>query len=343
MAAGERLRGLQARLAAVQADWPWLLPLLSFLAGWASFFLAHRGETMARVVALLALLGWPWLLLEPQLGGWLQRISRGRLQPWTLRLVTQLLQQEILFFTLPFLLAACAGAPGPIAFVALVIAAALFATVDPLYHRRIERWPGLALALQGFCTFLAVLVVVPVALKWPLERALPAALLLTSLALLLGLPRLLRDTRGWRARILGAGLLVAVLAAVWPLRSQLPPAGLRVSEARLSTSLDGLEPGPDQRRPGAAALREQGLVAWVAVQAPQGLAQGLVFEWWHRGERLDRIPAEIHGQPEGAGLRGWRTYTRKRNWPADPSGPWRVDVRTPHGLLVSRLRFTVDG
>ncbi len=59
--------------------WPWLLPLLSFIAGVASFALAQRSEGMARFIAAFALIGWPWLLAENVLGQMLVRLSRGRL------------------------------------------------------------------------------------------------------------------------------------------------------------------------------------------------------------------------------------------------------------------------
>ena len=53
----------------------WLLPALSFAAGWVGFLLVQRGQEVARIIALLALLGWFWLLLEP----WVRRrIERRR-------------------------------------------------------------------------------------------------------------------------------------------------------------------------------------------------------------------------------------------------------------------------
>jgi hypothetical protein len=103
-------------------------------------------------------------------------------------------------------------------------------------------------------------------------------------------------------------------------------------------TLDGLRPGEAIERIGAASLLTKGIVAFVAIRAPAGLSQGVVFEWWHRGERLDSVPALI----QGGSNNGWRTFTRKQNFPADPRGRWRVDVLTPQGQLICRLPFVVD-
>ncbi len=69
-----------------------------------------------------------------------------------------------------------------------------------------------------------------------------------------------------------------------------------------------------------------------------GLEQSVVFQWVQNGKKLDRIPAEIHG----GGKTGWRTWSRKRNFPEDPRGDWRVDLETPDGQLIERLEFRVS-
>jgi hypothetical protein len=51
-------RGVLARLLKRLDRHPWLLPLLSFAGGAASFFMVRRGEQLARPVAALVLLGW---------------------------------------------------------------------------------------------------------------------------------------------------------------------------------------------------------------------------------------------------------------------------------------------
>ena len=59
------LISLLRRLFGLAHRFPWLLPALSFVAGWLGFLLVQRGQVLARIVALLSLLGWFWLLLEP--------------------------------------------------------------------------------------------------------------------------------------------------------------------------------------------------------------------------------------------------------------------------------------
>jgi DUF2914 family protein len=44
---------------------------------------------------------------------------------------------------------------------------------------------------------------------------------------------------------------------------------------------------------------------------------------------------------EGGRREGFRTYSRKVTFPADPIGRWSVDVMTGSGQLVGRLRFRV--
>ena len=329
-----------SRLAAALAwleRYPWLLPLLSFVAGWAGYWLVERGPQLARGIAVMALLTWPWMLLENLLGRWLHRWSKGRLSPKLTAFVTQSVQQEMLFFALPFVLGAIRPHPGHWLFGLLLGLAALFSTLDPLYHRLLGRSGALSVAFQAYCTFITALVVLPVALHWPVEKAVTMAVLISAASLLAGLPRLLQAEH--RVRALGFSLMVGVLLMLClPLRTAIPPVGLRLTESRIAQSITGLRPGPEVKSLSAAALAETGVVAYVAVHAPAGLNQQLHFDWYHRGERVESIPAQI----EGAAGRGWRTYTRKQHFPADPRGSWRVDVRTPGDQLIGRLYFRVS-
>lgn len=318
--------------------WPWLLPVISFAAGWLGFALVQRSETMARTIAVLALIGWPWLLAENVLGEWLGRLSRGRLSPTLLAFVTQSLQQEILFFALPFLIGATQADAGQILFTALVASGALISTLDPIYHARIAAQPAASIGFHAFCTFVASLVVLPIAAAMPLERALPSAIAISGVWLILSLPRTLNGIRDHRLRLLGVGAVGLSLLLLWQFRAHVPPAGLSLKHSRITQTLQGLQPGLALKRIDADSLLANGAIAFVAIRAPNGLAQSVVFEWWHRGERLDQVPAEIHGGNES----GWRTFTRKQNFPPEPRGKWRVDVLTPQGQLICRLPFMVE-
>lgn len=316
---------------------PWLLPTASFAVGWLGFFLFHRGENLARVIAAIALLGWVWLLAESLLGRWLVARSGGRLSIGAVRFVTQQIQQEILFFALPFLFAATLGEPGQMLFLGGAIAVAVLITLDPIYLHRIAPHSGLSSALHAYCTLIAALVVLPVAVHLPLDQALPLALTLTLLSLLASLPRMLRSTERLSLRVLGMLAIPCVMLAAWNLRSWIPPAGLWVRDARITNRVEAREPGEAIRVFAAEDLRANGAIAFVAVRAPTGLSQAVVFEWRHRGVLIDPIPAEISGGRE----EGFRTYSRKENFPEDPRGLWRVDLLTPQRQLIARMRFEV--
>jgi len=119
----ERLR----RLSKWHDRAPWLLPVSSFVAGWIGFVMVRRGADWARLVAMLALLGWPWLLIEPLVRRLLEKRKR-RLGTFVANFVSQSLQQELLFFSLPFVIGATTSDAGQIAFAVFVGAAALVST-----------------------------------------------------------------------------------------------------------------------------------------------------------------------------------------------------------------------
>lgn len=317
---------------------PWLLPTASFAIGWVSFFLFQRGEGLARGIALIALVGWPWLLAENLVGRWVVARSKGRLSIGAVRFVTQQIQQEILFFALPFLFGAMVLEPGQMLFVAGAAVIAILVSIDPIYLKRIAPHAGLSSALHAYCTFIAALVVLPVALLMPLEQALPLAMAITAGSLLLSLPRMLIAAPSNKLRLFGCAALAAIFPLMWALRAAIPPAGLWVREARVAHFVTNLEPGPRVKYFGPGALQSSGAVAFVAVRAPTGLSQAVVFDWHLEGALIDRIPAEISGGSE----RGFRTYSRKQNFPARSRGNWRVDLRTPQGQLIARMRFTAQ-
>ena len=318
--------------------YPWLMPTVSFSVGWISFFLFQRGEGLARGIAVIALLGWPWLLAENLIGRWVVTRSKGRLSISAVRFVTQQIQQEILFFALPFLFGAMVLEPGQVLFVGFAALVAILVSLDPVYLHRIAPHAGLSSALHAYCTLIAALVVLPVALHLPLDQALPMALAITAGSLVLSLPRMLVAAPTHRVRLFGCAVLAASFPLMWASRAAIPPAGLWVREARITDRIDALEPGRAIPVFGPGALQASGAIAFVAVRAPTGLSQEVVFDWHREGELVDRIPAQISGGREA----GFRTYSRKQNFPQDARGDWRVDLRTPQGQLIARMRFDVQ-
>jgi hypothetical protein len=333
---GDVVRSVLRRLVAIEQRWPWLLPTASFAAGWVGFLLVRRGEDLARIVALLALCGWFWLLLEP----WVRRIierRRRRAGNFVVNFVSQSLQQELLFFCLPLLIGATKLDAGQVAFTGLVGVAALLSTVDPLYERLVATRAARRMTFHAFCSWIAALVVLPMVLLVPVERALPISLLAVGAWLLLTLPLSLYSLPRWRNRLAWLAGMVLVPLTFWELRGQIPAAGLAVTDARVTQTIDGLIPGAPVVRIRQKDL-EQGMIAFAAIRAPAGLSQQVVFEWRHNGER-ERIEVEIHGGRAD----GFRAYSRKRTFPADSTGQWTVDVLTPQAQLLERLRFVVEG
>ena len=173
---------------------PWLLPLTSFIAGWIGFVMVRRGADWARLVATLALLGWLWLLIEPIVRRLLDQ-RRRRLGTFVVNLVSQSLQQELLFFSLPFVIGATQSDLGQIAFAAFVGVAALVSTIDPLYERWIAKRAARRLLFHAYCSWIAALVVLPMVLLLPLEQALPLSLGTVVVWLVLTFPLSWRSLR----------------------------------------------------------------------------------------------------------------------------------------------------
>jgi len=327
---------LLRRLFAFANRWPWLLPGISFAAGWVGFLLVRRGEEVARIIALLALCGWFWLLIEPWVRRRLER-RRRNVGNFVVNFVSQSLQQELLFFCLPFLIGATQRDVGQIIFTGLVAAAAVLSTIDPLYERLIAARAARRMTFHAFCSWIAALVVLPMVLLLPVERALPISLGAVGAWLLLTMPLSLYSLPRWRNRLAWVAGMIVVPMVFWELRGQIPAAGLAVTDSRVTQTIDGLTPGAAVQRVRQADLA-QGVIAFAAIRAPAGLAQQVVFEWRHNGER-ERIPVEIHG----GRAEGFRAYSRKQLFPADSAGIWTVDVLTPQAQLLERLRFVVEG
>jgi hypothetical protein len=310
------------------------LPAASFAAGWIGFVMVQRGEGLARLIALLALLGWPWLVIEP----WVRRrleTRRRRLGNVVVNFVSQSLQQELLFFSLPLLIGATQRDAGQIAFTGLTAAAAALSTIDPLYERYVATRAARRLLFHAYCSWIAALVALPMVLLLPVERALPISIAAVAVWLVLTLPQALLSLRSTPARAAWvAGVILAPLS-LWELRPHVPAAGFAVIEARIAQSIDELTPGAAVRTIARRDL-ERGVIAFAAIRAPAGLEQTVIFEWRHGRER-ERIVEEIHG----GNVRGFRTFSRKHVFPEDPTGVWTVDILTPQEQLLIRLRFSV--
>lgn len=325
-------------LIALAQRYPGLIALFGFVSGVASFVLVERHESLAKVIALVMLVSWLWLVLEGLLRRALARWLGIRMPGLVLRYLTQMIHQESLFFILPFFFITTAWNSGQAIFTGLLGAAALIAIIDPLYYHWLapKRWVYLAYhTLTLFAVLLTALPIIlhlstPQSYRWALGAA--VVLSFPSLAGLLSVQR------WWR------GLAMCALALVlggsgWLLRSWVPPATLWLTEVAVTTEVDGGQrmPGASLKRISAAELQSGGLFAYTAINAPRGLNERIYHVWRHNGVRVDQIALEIKGGRKA----GYRAWTHKLNFPPNPQGRWQVQVMTEAGQMIGTLRFRV--
>jgi Family of unknown function (DUF5924)/Protein of unknown function (DUF2914) len=249
----------------------------------------------------------------------------------------QSLYHGLLLFVLPAYYASATLASPNVVFVILLVALALLTTVDPWFRAVVGPRPWLGYGVFGVSTFAALAVALPLIGVPPY----PALLASAGLSVLALAPAILRE-RGWPWRsALPASALLALVAVAGGelLKAWIPPAPLMLARSTLAWSVDELEPvGPLGTHVEAADLRQAGsIVAYTAIYAPPALSQAIVHVWRHEGDVVGVVPLS---PVKGGRSAGFRTFSRKTA-PADPVGRWSVDVLTPSGQLVGRIRFRV--
>ncbi|UYG08657.1 DUF2914 domain-containing protein [Halomonas sp. M4R1S46] len=326
------------RLAARARPWSWLWPPAAFAAGVGSFFLVERQQWLGAMLALAMLLAWVLLLSESLIGRLLSRRGYPTLPRGVTTFIAQMIHQETLFFTLPFLLATTVWTSGQAVFTLLMVGLAILSILDPLYYRLADRHRWLYFAFHAQCVFLVVLVTLPTLLHLTTTQSLLLALAAMVIFSLPSLMHLLRPmTRGrWLAML---ALLPLLAGAGWAGRLWVPPASLWLSGRALSPSFDEQARAPEGgMRLTPETLVDHGLYAYTAIHAPRGLREEVVHEWRHEGKLVDRIPLVIKGGREA----GYRAWTHKQNFPEAVLGNWRVDVMTAGGQRIGVLRFRVS-
>ncbi len=315
----------------------WLWPPMAFVIGALSFFLVDRQQALGVMLAIGLLFAWLLLLSESMIGRILARRGYPTLPSGATTFIAQMLHQETLFFTLPFLLATTVWASGQAFFTLAMIGCAILSILDPLYFKLAERHRWLYFAFHAQCVFLVVLVTLPLMLQLTTGES----LLLAVLAIMIfGLPSLIHLLRPkgvlrWLAMI---GLAMLLGATAWAGRAWVPPATLWLTGTALSPSFE-----TSQRQPSGSlvltnsALRSHGLYAYTAIRAPRGLREKIYHVWRHEGQLIDRIPLIIHGGRD----QGYRAWTHKQHFPEDSVGRWRIDVMTATGQRIGVMHFTV--
>lgn len=328
------------RLIALAQRYPGTIAAFGFASGVVSFFTVERHEAFARVIAAVMLLSWIWLVLEQALR---QRIAQRF--GWTiptplLRYGTQMIHQEGLFFVLPFLYTATTWNSGQALFTGLVGAAALAALVDPLYFRWLSTRRWVFLTYHTFTLFVVLLTALPLVLHITTGSSYELALGVAVLLSFPSLSELVALEARWRKWAVVA-LMLALGTGGWLLRLWVPPATLWLTEVAIATSMDSrnMEAGESLRTVTPAQMRDQGIYAYTAINAPLGLEEHIYHVWLRDGSEVDRIALDIRGGRK----EGYRAWTHKRNFPADPRGRWQVKVVTDTGQMIGTLRFRVEG
>ncbi|QTF91603.1 DUF5924 family protein [Halomonas sp. BM-2019] len=335
-----RLSALHGRVEALverMRPWSWLWPPIAFAAGLGSFFLVERQQWLGALLALGMLAAWVLLLSESLIGRLLARRGYPTLPHGVTLFIAQMIHQETLFFSLPFLLATTVWSSGQALFTLLLIGLAVFSIIDPLYYRVADRFRWLYFAFHAQCVFLVVLVTLPIMLRLTTGQSLKLAL---AAMLLFSLPSLLHLTARQRGRrwLMVLTLLPLLAGLAWVGRIWVPPANLWLGSAALSPAFDVAARSPrGELRLTPDALADSGLYAYTAIRAPRGLREEVFHVWRHQGEVIDRISLTIEGGREA----GYRAWSHKRNFPDDPAGAWRIDVMTDSGQRIGLVRFRV--
>jgi len=316
----------------------WGVSTASFVGGLLTLFVFRRGLPHVGLIVGYLLLLWLLVAVLVQVRDTLVVSERRahRLVLTATEYVVQTLYHGVLLFLLPAYWAATTLTSVNVFFFLALVALALLATFDPWYQAVVHPYP-----LVGYVFFL-------VSLFGALNLALPlvglppvAALAIAAWVAVVALTPALCRARAWPwSRGLVVTGLIGMLATSTALvgRVAIPPAPLFLAEARLGwnvVTIGSLElPSPI---PAEAVLRN-GLVAHTAIYAPAGLKQPVDHVWRLEGQIINVIRLT---PVEGGRREGYRTFSRKTGFPADPKGRWTVDVTTASGQLIGRMRFRV--
>jgi hypothetical protein len=315
--------------------------LLDRLFPWASLALSITGavlmdhsETRGGLIAIAAAVSWLAFVLVALL----HRPPRFAAPPPTrlarfLRFGSTFANQSLihysLLFSAPFYLEACAFTPAQCVFALLFALAVVIASWDPWCARVLlsPLFGSLLLAFASFVGWNAALPMVGVPHR--------VSVWISAVAVGLGIP-LVNVVQGVvgprRAWSMAIGVSLPVLLLLGGVAA-LPPAPLRVVQAKLGTGIVNREPvGVATRFVGAPTE----LICWTAIRAPRGLKDALLHVWSRDGTVLQTVPVDVRGGRRA----GFRTWSRQRIAGAEP-GRYRCDVITTLGQSLGGTRADV--
>jgi len=317
----------------------WGVSFASLSGGILTIFVFQRGlPHVAWIVGYLLLLCLLFAFLV-EMRRPLEESGRksGRLILTAATYTIQTLYHAILLFLIPAYWASTTLTSINVVFLAVLVAMALLATFDPWYRALVHPRPWLGYVIFVVSVFAALNVALPL-VGLPPYGALVASAFVASLAVTPVVRR--ASGRSWKAALrvtVALGVVAATLAALG--RAWIPPAPLFIARAAIVWDVPNLDAIEALVSPiSAAEVKERGLVAYTAIYAPAGLRQPVRHVWRHDG----RVVEVVGLAPVLGGRReGYRTYSRKTAFPAEPAGRWSVDVVTGGGQLIGRVRFRV--
>jgi hypothetical protein len=317
----------------------WGISFASLAGGLLTLFVFRRGlPHVAWIIGYLLLL---WLLfaLLAQVRQALEISERRahRRVATAVDYTVQTLYHGLLLFVLPAYYAAATLTSVNVVFVGLLAVLIVLATFDPWYSAVVHPRPWLGSVLFVVSIFAALNVALPLLGVRPY-----VALLLSAWAAVVAITPAVRRAFAWswQPAVLttaAAGVVAAALVGAGGVA--IPPAPLFVARADIRWSVgtvDSLEPVVDAIR--ADEMRQRGITAYTAIYAPAGLRQPVAHVWKHDGRVTDVISLSAVA---GGRREGYRTWSRKTAFPANPLGRWTVDVMTTSGQLLGRLSFRV--
>jgi Ca2+/Na+ antiporter len=333
-----KLKNLITQFIMAMQKRPGLLAVLAFCSGVASYVMVDRKESFSQVIAIVLLVSWFWLIIDNWLRDKVQERFGVAVSPNLMRFALQMVQQESLFFALPFFLAVTQWDHPQALFTSLIIICAFISVIDPFYYKKLAKNRTLFTVFHNFALFVVLLVTLPILLNLTTSQSLAIALVTSVLITLPSLTNLMPDARWWRFPILVL-ILCIISAGVWQLRSFVPPAALRLTDITLAHKVD-----VEYKKPLGSidtldlyTLHHEGLYTWTAVKAPRGLNEKIFHVWIHNEKEVDRITLNINGGRK----QGYRAWTHKVNFPHDAKGKWQVKVVTESGQLIGLTKFIV--
>jgi hypothetical protein len=223
------------------------------------------------------------------------------------------------------------------AFTALLMLAAFISIVDPIYYRWLAPRRWLYFMYHGVTLFAVLLTALPIILHLPTPQSYLWSLLI---AISLTLPNVARSLKlvWWKrggAIVLLAAATILVGLLVRPL---IPPATLWLTEVAITDQVNTEDRSPVNifKTVDVEQLR-QGIYAYTAIHAPRGLNERIYHVWIHNGRVIDKVALDISGVREA----GYRSWSRKQNFPENPVGRWKIQVMTEANQVIGVLRFQV--